>query len=408
MPVYQSQSNGQVAFKVQSAIGTQSSGAGATVLRTTGGTGGRLTKASTVSNEIRRDGMSVRGRHGTYKTNGAWTGELSVGSHEAVMEATMRDTWGSSNLTATAADFTTVTTTASTIVWASGDPRVKIKVGDVIRLTNQDAGNNSKNLRVTALSSTAITVAETLVVNAGALAATITIPGKRLIQYSASTLVKRYYTVEEYDIDIDQSEILTDFVFGSFRLAMAPNGLISLDPGGVGTGRFETFGTTAAPLFTSPSTSTGTVLSVVDATIRTGGADLVDLTSLDMTFDLAPAAPDVFGSGAIKYSPDVFTGQATLMLNMTVLRPDLQFVLDFTAETAYQLHILAVENTSEPKAFVSFFVPNFTLGSVDKSALAKAGGPRTQTVAVPAALCGIDNTGTGYDATMLKIQSTGA
>src|SRR4051812_8255132 len=251
MPTYQSQSNGQIAYKVQSALGTQSSGGSGIVLRTTGGTGGRLTKASTVSNEIRRDGMSVRGRHGTQKTAGAWTGELSLGSHEPIMEAVMRDTWSAANIQCTSADFTTITTTTTGIVWASGDPRTKCKVGMVIRLALQDSGNNGKNLRITGLSATTITVAETLVLNASPDAdATITITGRSLIQYSASTIVKRYYTVEEVDLDLDESEVITDFVWGSMKFSMAPNGLITCDPGGIGTGRFEALTTTASPLLT--------------------------------------------------------------------------------------------------------------------------------------------------------------
>jgi hypothetical protein len=68
----------------------------------------------------------------------------------------------------------------------------------------------------------------------------------------------------------------------------------------------------------------------------------------------------------------------------------------------------ACENESEPKDFVSIVVPNFTLGSATRSALNKQGGALTQTISVPAALVGKDSTGTGYDATMIKIQSTGA
>jgi hypothetical protein len=218
--------------------------------------------------------------------------------------------------------------------------------------------------------------------------------------------VKRYYTVEEVDLDIDMSEVITDFVWGSMRFAMAPNGLITCDPGGVGTGRFEALGTTASPLLTSPTATTAVPLSVVDATIRVAGTDVVDLTSFDLTFDLTPNAPDVFGSGAIKYAPDVFTGQMTMNMNLTALRADLQYLNDFVNETQMTLHILAVENESEPKDFISIYVGNFTLGSVDKSALAKAGGPRSQTVSIPTALIGLDNGGTGFAQSMAVIQTS--
>jgi hypothetical protein len=135
---------------------------------------------------------------------------------------------------------------------------------------------------------------------------------------------------------------------------------------------------------------------------------VVDLQSFDLTLDIGATAPDVFGSGAQKYSPDVFTGQMAASLNFTALRKDLQYIQDFADETVYSLHVLAVNNEDEPKGFVSIVVPYFTLGGVDKSALNKQGGPRTQSIAVPAALVGKDTRGAGYDPTMIKLQSTGA
>ena len=42
------------------------------------------------------------------------------------------------------------------------------------------------------------------------------------------------------------------------------------------------------------------------------------------------------------------------------------------------------------------------------SALAKPGGPRTQTVSVPSALVGIDERGGAFDATMVKFQVSNA
>jgi len=412
--MYSSQSAVTVAYKVQSGLGTQATGSGGTVLRLAGGTGGRLTKAATESNEVRSDGMRVRGRHGTQKTTGQWASEVSIGSHEAIMEAVMRDTWSAADLAITEASVlggsaaaTSITTTASTIVAAAGSWITQgLRVNDVIRLTGHvTAANNGKNLRITALTALVITVAETLVLNATPdTAFTVTRPGKKLIQ--SGTLVKRYFTIDEYESDIDLSEVMTDFVFGSLRFGMQTNGLFTADPGGIGTGQFSAQATGTSPLLTSPTLSTGVPLSVVDATIRINGVDVVDLTSLDITLDITPMAPDVFGSGAIKYSPDVFTGQMGISINFGCLRKDLQFMSDFVAETQYSIHGMAVENESEPKDFVAFSIPNITLGGVDKSAPNKAGGPRTQTVTVPTALVGIDNRGSGYDATMFKLQST--
>lgn len=404
---YQSNSNGYAAYKIQTALGSQASGAGGTVLRQSGGNGGSLSKAATESNEVRRDGMRTRGRHGTQKTAGEWSAEQSLGSHEPIVEAIMRDTWDAAALAITQADFTSLTTTANTIVAATGDWRtLGLRVGDVIRATGlTDAANNGKNLRITGLTATVITVAETLIVNATPdTTCSITRP-RKLIQNTAG-LIKRYFTIDEYDADIDQSEVMTDFVWGSCKWGMQPNGILTADPGGTGTGKFDALAAASSPLLTTPTESTASPFAVVDATIRIGSVDVVDLTSFDLTMDISPTAPDVFGSGAQKYSPDVFTGQMAVSLNFTALRKDLQFIQDFAAETVYSLHVLAVENESEPKDFFSIFVPNFTLGGVQKSALSKQGGGRTHTVSVPAALVGKDNAGVGYDPTMIKLQSS--
>src|SRR3954468_22693217 len=118
--VYQSNSAGLVAFKAQSGLGAAATGAGASVLRIAGGDGVNLTKAAVESREVRNDGMSTRGRHGTQKTSSAYNSELSLGSHDAILEALMRGTWDSVALTKTQADFTSLTTGANAINFTSG------------------------------------------------------------------------------------------------------------------------------------------------------------------------------------------------------------------------------------------------------------------------------------------------
>jgi tail tube protein len=162
-------------------------------------------------------------------------------------------------------------------------------------------------------------------------------------------------------------------------------------------------------MFASPVATVDSPFSVVDATIRLGGVDLVELTSFDLTLDISPSAPATFGSGGQKFSPDVFTAPLQVSMNIAALRKDLARLADFIAETRYTLHVLAVDNTAEPKDFLSITVPNFTLGSVDPSAFTKQGGPRTQTIAIPAGLVGVaTDAANGFDPTMISFQTTAA
>jgi hypothetical protein len=404
---YQTQWNAYIAYKAQTALGAQASGTGAAILRTTGGAGGRLTKAAVESQEISHDAMSTRGRHGTQKTTGTYTAETSIGSFDDILEAVMRGAWEAA-LTITEAtggmSSATLAVGASTITASAGSWITSgLRVGDVMRLTaGFVAGNLNRNLRITGLTATVVTVAETLTVEAGPLSTyTVVRKGQKLINPAAGSIVKPYFTVEEHEIDIDGSEVFTDCQWGSLRFQMQPNGLLTIEPTWVGTGQMETKTAGDSPFFTSPSETTSVPLAVLDASLLLGGAAVVDLTSFDLTIDNQLTAPDVAAS---KFAPDVFDGQQMVGMNLTALRQDLAKVADFLDETVLSLQLLAVENEAEPKDFLSIYVPNFTLGSVDKSALSKQGGPRTQTFSVAPALVGRDDTGGAFDACMVKFQ----
>jgi hypothetical protein len=405
---YQTNFNAYVARKRQTVLGETVTNTDAKIIRTTGGNGAQLTKASTSSAEIRKDGLSTRGRHGTQKTASDYSTELSLGSHDDVLQALIRGPWQSTMLSVSNTEMTSVTIGANSIVAAAGSWLEEgFRAGDVIRASNlADADNNGRNIRITGVTDDTLTTAETLTVNATPdTAFTIVRPGKRLI--NPPVLTPYYDTIEEHERDIDGSIILRDFVWGNGKFSMGPNGIIMFDPGGVGTGRIDIKKGADAPFFLDPTATTSAPMSVVDATIRFGGQDLVELTSWDLTLDIQPEAPDVFGSGAIKYAPDVFTGSLQVSMNLTMLRKDLNIFEDFAEETQYSLHVLAVDNTAEPRDFISITVPNFTLGGVNTSALSKQGGGRTQTIAVPAALVGVDTSGSG-DNSMIKFQTTAA
>ena len=109
----------------------------------------------------------------------------------------------------------------------------------------------------------------------------------------------------------------------------------------------------------------------------------------------------------LQYAWTLFVAPMQVSMNLTALRKSLARLADFLAETQYSLHILAVDNMAEPRDFLSIFVPNFTLGSVDPSAFTKQGGPRTETIAIPAALVGqATNAAAGFDPTMISFQTT--
>lgn len=409
---YQSQSNGYVAYKQQSALGSQATGSGAAILPIVGGTPGKVTKAVTASNLVRRDGMRIRGRHGSQKTSGAYSSELMIGAFDDVIEAVIRGTWSAADLAVTNATTAmasaTLSATGSTVTFSDGSVITSgYRVGDVLRNTaGLDPADQNRNLRVVGLTATTITVAETLTTVSGPVSTWGFVrPGRVLINPAPGSLVKRYFTIEENEVDIDGSELFTDAVFGSMKFSMQPDGEVLFDPSWTGTGQFESKSGVGAPHFTSPSEPAAAPLSVADATVRLGSTDLVDMTAFELTVNLGLNAPVVAAS---KYSPDVFDGQMSIGGSLTALRSDLGRVAQFLDEDQLSLHVLAVGNEDDPQSFVSIYLPNFTFGGVDKSALSRQGGARTQQLAIPEDLVGIDTRGGAYDPTMIKIQVSNA
>lgn len=409
MTSYQTNFNAYTAFKAQSALGMPASGSGGTILRQAGGTPGKLTKSPIQSKEVRRDAQQTRGRHGMQATTGGpYSCEVSIAAFDPIYQALLRSTWDV-EFTKTQTDFTSITTPSAHVInFTSGNPiSLGFRVNDVIRLAGySQAADNNKNLRVTALSTTAITVAETVTVNTTAdTTVSIKRVGRKAIMPPAGSLVNTYFGIDEYEYDLDSSRMFNDCFWKSGKWSMAPNGLVTFEPDWMGTGYMEIDSGAGAPVLTSPTLPTGAPLAVLDATLRCGGADVADLTSFDVTLDTGAVAPSVAAS---KLSPTVLPGLNSVSMNLKFLRHDTSWDADFLNETGLSLSMLAVENTTEPKNFLSINVPFFTLGSADLSALSQAGGPRDVTVSVPAALIGHDTTGSGYDDTMMSIQISNA
>lgn len=399
---YQSFFNLLIAIKAQSGLGVPATGSGATVLRVSGGTRGKLTKTAIESKEVRPDAQRTRGRHGFQQTSGSYDVEFSIGAMDPVLQAILRGAWDS-QISKTSSDFTTIAIASNVLTLASGNPiTMGFRVGDVVEMTGGAvAGNNSRNLRVGALASTTLTAIETLADHAADAGITLIRRGRKVIMPAAGSLVNTYFTIEEYDTDIDQSTLFTDCYFNSVKFAMSPNGMLMATLSWIGTGDITAEATGSSPYFTSPTTPSGVPMSVKDATVRLGSSDLADLTSFDFTVDNGAVAPQVVG--AVK-SPTVLPGQNSVSMNLGVLRTDLTNLSSYIGETGLSLHVLAVDTSVEPKNFLSINVPFFTLGGVDPPAPSTQGGAITETLTIPAALVGQDTTGSGYDATMASFQ----
>lgn len=355
-----------------------------------------LTKEAIRSGENRRDGQMTRGRHGSKSVAGSYVGDLSLGSYDDFIQAVFRGTFdtplGLTGLSVTA-DNVGKTFTRSAGSWLTDG----VRVGDVVRFGGfTTTANNSKNFRVTGVTATVLTVAETpALVGTAQTGVTLTRPKKLLMG-----VIPRSFSIEEAEIDIDASEVFTGCRISQMALRLAPNGQTQITFNVVGQDMQVQQGANS-PYFITPVATVSIGMTAVEAIIRLGATDVLDLTGVDLSINLNAAGQPVVGS---VITPDVFTNLATVEGSITALRQDVSRVQSFLNEDQLSLHLLFTENESEPKDFCSFFVGNLTLSSATKSELG-ADGPRTQTLAL---MIGADDRGGAFDQTSVKYQTSAA
>lgn len=362
-----------------------------------------LSTGAIKSGENRRDGLMTRSRNGQRDVKGSYVADLAIGAFDDLIAAAFRGTLGAvTTITqATAAMATATITTAGNAITSSAGSWITagLKVGDVFRptvgLAPADLG---KNLRITALTATVLTVAEPLT-TVTAVATWSFTSGKKLLQ--GTTPQAFYFEEREHDIDI--SEGFDWCRVGSFQVAMQPNGMGELTFAMVGRDGqvYDGSSDPVFPYFTGqPAVTTGVGLTAVEAKIMVGGVELSSLTALTIGINLNAAGIPVIGSVV---TPDVLTNLADMSAcTMTMLRSDAQQIKDFIAETPFEIHVLFTENTADPKNYVSFFLGNVTLGGDNKSNIG-SDGPRTVTIPLNV---GADDRGGAFDLGMVKFQTT--
>jgi hypothetical protein len=350
-----------VRYKVQAGLGTAASGSGGKELPFAPSAGFTLSKAAIEDPTVRADGMRLRPRHGSRSVSGSYDVTARVSALNEPIEAVLRGTWVATD-TLDQTDFTSLTTpTANTIVAATGNLiTLGVRKGMVIQLTGMTAtANNSRNLTVTNVTATTITVAETLTVDAVAdTSCSIILP--RYVTNGVPP-VDRYFTIEEYFQDIDASEVATDAVWSSMEVTLAPDQTANVSLGIVARDVTTAAGA-SAPVFTSPTTYARAAFVSTDAKLIVNGTPRVNLTGFSLSWDIAAATVPVVGS---TISPDVFKNQGTLSGSVSALREDLTLFDLFDDETEVALAFTLVEPTAEPKKFLSFYVPLATLNGND-------------------------------------------
>ncbi len=397
MAVGQAGKNVVVSYKAESTFNTPVAGAGATQFRANPGNGLSLKRGNVIPGEFRKDAQRSMARLGYKDVSGSYIADLSVGTFDALFASLLRTTFGAV-LTAAAADFTTLTTGTHTIVWTAGNPITKgFKVGDVLTLSSMPDSANNRNVRVTALSATTITVAETLVVNATPSAAPSIAAKKKAFNPAFGSIVRSSYTIEEYYEDLDDSKLFSGCRVTSCKLSFKPDGMVLVEFGFAGAD-MSVPGNAAAPNFTSPTLSTTIGLTANDAVIRFNGADVATLTSGDIMIDLKAKGQPVVGSIV---TPDIWENTCEVTGSVTGIRTSMANESSFLAETEFELQLLCVDNAAEPKNYVSLYLPRVKMLAAD--APYGADGAVIETLNLYAAA---KDPTSGYDPTTVTIQTS--
>lgn len=356
-----------VAIKKQTALGTAASGTGGQILRREQSTN-NLKKDTYGNNEIASHQQDTGKTHGLRSVDAALSGVLSAGTYSTVIASVLRkDFTATTALTGLSITFGgtlgAYTLTGTGFLVTSG-----FKVGDVIRVTagtSLPADILNKNLLITALTNTVITVKtlnnSTITVSGTAIAAcALTLPGKKSI-VPTSGHTKDYWTIEDWQTDISQSELYSDVVFGKLDIGLPSTGNATIAIGGAGINRTNG----AVRILTTPTAETiSNPLTAINGLLMVNGGAVANITGLTINIDGKAA-----GMGAVvgsNIAPDIQRSTIGVSGSFTAFYQDGTLSTLFDNATQIGLVTVITDNSTASSEFVTFSLSNITLDGDSK------------------------------------------
>jgi hypothetical protein len=402
MPTNQTAANVKVVIAPETTAGTIAAATVTTarVMRITDSQGLELRRGMIESNEKRDDGNRAMARLGGKMVDGSYNLELTVGGALTVLtEAIMRAAYA----TSTAISFATMTSVTfgtNQVVANAGDwvGSQGLRVGDIFTVTGSSvAGNNDLRTPILAITSLTITVPSGTFTTLSA-AATGTITRLRKL-VNGTTPTRKSWSIEQYDEDIDLSQVFKGCRLASLGLSLRPNQHVQVTAGFVGMDA-DSQASGASPYFTGhPAVTTGLSLVADDSGIYKSGTAITDFTGFDLNFAINTQAVSVIGSTT---PAEVFDNELSVTGTITGLRSDFAYLTLFGAETEFDIAIVLTEPTTAPKPCFALYLPRVKLGAVQ----APAGGGDGGKVETRTLIIGPKVTATGYDATVASFSQS--
>ena len=347
------------------ATGTPALANSGKILRTVDSPGLKLNRANIMSAE-RNDAMTrPMARLGFKSVDGSYNSEWSVGGmQDDLLAALLRTTW------AVAATRTYDNTAALTSLEITGTNTITqvgttsfvgaIFEGDIIYLTNMsNVLNNNINLRVLTVAANVLTVAGTpLTVQVADIACELI---RRKKVYTPATPTRLSFSVEQYNEDIDLSELFIGCRLVGVKFSFKPGAHATI------TWTFQGMDRTlllvgTSPWFTAPPVTTGISVVADDSVIVAGGTVVTNYTGLDLDFAIAAKGEPCIGS---LISPDIFDNDLSVSGSVTGLRSSFAALIDYDAETEFALGMKLEEPITAPKPTVSLWLPRVKIGGID-------------------------------------------
>jgi hypothetical protein len=371
MPTIATGINKLLTFKKQSALGVAAgTGSGQNLRRVSSSL--EKKKASYQSKELLTSQQRRDMRHGVVSVDGTIAGELSVGTYQSFIESMLRQ------LALTAITITTSTSdVVSAAVGANGGTitvtsaglmaGTKFKVGMVVRctgFTTTATGNNTKNLFITALTDSVMTVvtldSTAFIAKTETAAVTITEVGKHTF-VPATGQLRDYYTIEHNFTDIVQSEKFTDCMITQMDVKLPASGMATVDFNVMGLNM--TPGTTG--YFVSPTAvSTGGILAAANGVMYMQGVAIGLITG--MNFAVKGNHTTIGGVVGSNQEPDIFPGSIDCDGQVTVLFTDATVRDYFLNETEVSLYCAFTTDNTSTAGFIAISLPRCKMGGAAK------------------------------------------
>lgn len=386
----------EVNYKVESVFNTAPGVSGGTRTRLIPCPGAKYMRQPIVSQEISSDGLQRMGRLGMHNVTMGYQQELSCGTPNDWLEALMRGTWNTP-AAITQTSLTSVTTGANSIIASAGSWLTQLaRIFDVVRATGlPDAANNSKNLRVTGVTASTLSTAETLVINAAPdNAFSIALP-KKLVNAALPT--HRSFYIEEHYRTLDLSIVIGGARIVGCKITVRPNA-IALIEWTILAASVTPLATGSSPYYTSPTPTVSIPLTGIESVIRAGGSDIATLTGYELELALSAKPVEVIGSAT---APDIADNQLSVKGSLSGVAADLSNVSRIQNETEISMHSMFTEPEAEPKDYFSIGLPRVKVNEWSKA----FGGDDALIESMPF-ITGKQESVSGYDDTIAHFASS--